>query len=512
MSVVNNAQAPTRANNGLPILRLVPWFFLLWWVVLASMIARQTYFLPIAHHQALNTTTLSTEPIIPRGPKILYIVTSMAEFDNGQRNTLQGRDRYQESLVPVVSEAVASMLSFGYEVDLYLITHYEVRSERRELLREKLPTRVGFEVWDDATPLGYKFQPGNNNKKNGQEDGQQELIQPITNALSRQHRLVIKDKLLHYDLFVSFEDDMLINGHHVQHYFAMTDELRQMKYVAPLWRPTSTEPHPIKPLDQYYGNLTKIQLARLLPGFIRVEVVANKRDFQRGRQEIPVSVLRNTSKRSTVSIDAKPCCFRSRSSLADNLQSAHHRSLARPGIDDIFLWETQSIALGLHKMPDSSSLDWVVLQRGVDQVYLPREKMIGEYWTGTNLSNNVAERPNPTHPKFINNMGGWMATPEQILAWHRSHCKGQLLPPYDDRDGLKNNVEYWSGGLSLVGMNTCQLQRIISLKPEDFSKHLIYHTSNNKQKSKNLAFTNVQDFWDELYSVQLEAEVLIPST
>ena len=224
MSVVNNAQAPTRANNGLPILRLVPWFFLLWWVVLASMIARQTYFLAIAHHQALNTTTLSTEPIIRRGPKILYIVTSMAEFDNGQRNTLQGRDRYQESLVPVVSEAVASMLSFGYEVDLYLITHYEVRSERRELLREKLPTRVGFEVWDDATPLGYKFQPGNNNKKNGQEDGQQELIQPITNALSRQHRLVIKDKLLHYDLFVSFEDDMLINGHHVQHYFAMTEE------------------------------------------------------------------------------------------------------------------------------------------------------------------------------------------------------------------------------------------------------------------------------------------------
>ena len=99
-----------------------------------------------------------------------------------------------------------------------------------------------------------------------------------------------------------------------------------------------------------------------------------------------------------------------------------------------------------------------------------------------------------------------MATREQIFAWHRGHCKGQLLPPYNDMDGMKNNVEFWSGGISLVGMNSCQLQRIISLHPEHFSRQLLYHTSNNKQKSKNLVLTNVADFWMQLYSAQTVAE------
>ena len=198
--------------------------------------------------------------------------------------------------------------------------------------------------------------------------------------------------------------------------------------------------------------------------------------------------------------------------LADHTIPDHYpEHVYKPQIKDLYLWETQTIALGLHKMPEASTLDWIILQRGVDQQYLPREKMIGEYWTGTNFTSiKPLERPNPTHPKYINNQGGWMGTSYQIFAWHRGHCKGQLLPPFDDMDGLKSNVEYWSGGLSLVGMNTCQLQRIVSLNPRDFAKHLVYHTTNNKQMSKNLAFTNVQDFWEEMYSVQLEAEASIP--
>ena len=28
------------------------------------------------------------------------------------------------------------------------------------------------------------------------------------------------------------------------------------------------------------------------------------------------------------------------------------------------------------------------------------------------------------------------------------------------------------------------MQRIVSLKPDHFSKHMLYHTSNNKQKAK----------------------------
>ena len=506
------------------IMRLVAFFLLLWCIAAAFTVTHHTYFSALLSAQN-NTIPASTSTADQT--KILYIVTSMAEFDNGQRNTLQGRDRYKEALIPVVSEATASMISFGYSVDVYLITHYELPADRQQLLRNAVPSTVGLQVWDDATPFGYS-PPKNNNEQDGLKS-----IQRISNALARQHRLVIKDKFLEYDLFVNFEDDMLVNGHHVQHYLSMTEEIHRLKRTAPGRRSTTTtlatsrDPRQrpqqgVQPLDQYYGNLTKIQLARLFPGFIRVEVVSeqNQQDFNQGRADIPISVLRNqTSNKGSITtkIDPKPCCH-----LPSSLPQA------RPLIDDVFLWETATIALGLHKMPETSSLDWVFLQRGVDQVFLQRDKIIGEYWTGTNYGDTEKppERPNPTHPKYINNQGGWMATPEQLYAWH-GHCNNQnrgpplssssssssssLLPPFDDgTDGLKNNVEFWSGGISFVGMNTCQLQRIVSLQPDDFSKHLIYHTSNNKQKSKNLAFTNVQFFFDQLYSVQLGAEALIP--
>ena len=527
----------TNRNHGFPgvkqSMRLVAFFLLLWCIAAAFTVTRQAYLSALLLSAQNNTIPAATSTANPT--KILYIVTSMAEFDNGQRNTLQGRDRYKETLIPLVSEAVASMISFGYTVDLYLITHYELTPDRQLLLRNAVPPTVGLQVWDDATPLGYA-PPKNNNEQDGLTS-----LQPISNALARQHRLVIKDKFLEYDLFVNFEDDMLVNGHHVQHYLSMTEEIHRLKRSAPGRTSATTalatprDPRQrlqqaIRPIDQFYGNLTKIQLARLFPGFIRVEVVSeqNQHDFNQGRSDVPISVLRNqTFNKLSIKtqIDPKPCCHKGQANSTNLLSSVLE---VRPRIDDIFLWETATIALGLHRMPASSSLDWVFLQRGVDQIYLQRDKIIGEYWTGTNLSftNEIGdteqppERPNPTHPKYINNQGGWMATPEQLYAWH-GHCNNQnrgppvssssLLPPFDDgTDGLKNNVEFWSGGISFVGMNTCQLQRIVSLQPDDFSKHLIYHTSNNKQKSKNLAFTNVQTFWDELYSVQLEAEAVIP--
>lgn len=60
-----------------------------------------------------------------------------------------------------------------------------------------------------------------------------------------------------------------------------------------------------------------------------------------------------------------------------------------------------------------------------------------------------------------------------------------FLSPYDlphyRFDGLDmRSVEYWSGGIQLVGVNACNLQRIITMDPDGFSKHLLYHTSNNK--------------------------------
>jgi hypothetical protein len=67
--------------------------------------------------------TESSEPVqrrlaeVPAKQKILYIVTTLAEYNSGTRSTVLGSDRLQETLIPILSEGVRSMLADGYEVD-----------------------------------------------------------------------------------------------------------------------------------------------------------------------------------------------------------------------------------------------------------------------------------------------------------------------------------------------------------------------------------------------------------
>ena len=46
------------------------------------------------------------------------------------------------------------------------------------------------------------------------------------------------------------------------------------------------------------------------------------------------------------------------------------------------------------------------------------------------------------------------------------------------------NVEFWSGSYQLFTgvIGGCNMQRVMSLEQDDFSKHLIYHAANNKQR------------------------------
>jgi hypothetical protein len=53
----------------------------------------------------------------PAKEKILYIVTTLAEYNTGTRSTVRGSDRLQKTLIPILSEGVRSMLADGYEVD-----------------------------------------------------------------------------------------------------------------------------------------------------------------------------------------------------------------------------------------------------------------------------------------------------------------------------------------------------------------------------------------------------------
>lgn len=58
-------------------------------------------------------------------------------------------------------------------------------------------------------------------------------------------------------------------------------------------------------------------------------------------------------------------------------------------------------------------------------------------------------------------------------------------------------------------MNGCNLQRIVSLDADGFSRHLLYHTSNNKQKSKRVRRQfnghTVNEFWGQLNTIRKHA-------
>jgi hypothetical protein len=72
---------------------------------------------------------------------------------------------------------------------------------------------------------------------------------------------------------------------------------------------------------------------------------------------------------------------------------------------------------------------------------------------------------------------------------HHGLCFGAFLPPFDMSEFISDgqvsmNVEFWSGSYQIfTGVKGgCNMQRIMSIRADHFSKHLIYHTANNKQR------------------------------
>ena len=458
--------------------------------------------------------------------RVLYMVTSLSANDTGYRATTEGYDRYGTTLVPVVSESVHSMVSADYDVAVYLIAHYEVTIQHYRLLKGSFPPNVPLYVWSNATPYGYEpfdnqnylvmkpKQPG----KGGRRIPSQ-VIEPVTRALARQHRFVIKDLLTHYDLFVAFEDDMLIHGAHIQHYHNLTNQLYKLRSKAPRTLPKIHATSNDKEEPLFYGPMTQSTLKRMLPGFIRVEVVPSPDWVSPRRREdapghlmgdnkVPIDYLWNRT--SPERIDPSICCHRS------SLQ-AHQQ----PSVEQLRFWETSINALHVRQMPDQS---WVLLQAGNNEsIYRDPNRGIGRFWTGENYEEEYfgeipikTRRPKLNDGNKINNQGGWMATRRQILEWHTERCFGGFLPPYNPSDWWQNDgiakgtVEFWSGGLQLVGVLSCNLQRIIPLDPDAFRASLLYHTSNNKQNQwgvqKRFVPNNIQEFWGQLNTVRKNAQ------
>lgn len=443
--------------------------------------------------------------------KILYTITSLAEYNTGSRATIKGSDRLQETLIPVVSEGVHSMLEPGlnFEVDVFLVTHYTLQPERRQLIRDALPEHVGLKFWEDAMPLGY-------DTGNYQENDQKSQIGERSLSLARQHRFVVRDHFLEYDVFVNFEDDMMIKGEQVQHYIQVSEEIERLKEAAP-------DDLPGNPDGKFYGKsfhgpMTKGQLSRMIPGFIRVEVLlAGTKREQTKVSPIPVDLQfeDGEGQNQNRTVNAASCCHVSKERSSPIRPS-------NPEADQLMLWETEVHPLGVRQLPQKNDgqekplFDWVGLLRGPTyDSETAANTIIGDYWAGADghFTGKAKRRPGGNARNLINNMGGWMATRQQIWNWHTQICPGGFLPPYAAPhyryDGLDlRDVEWWSGGLQLATKrHACNMQRIVSLKPEDFSKHLIYHSANNKQSQLGMRrFTMAQDLLGQLNTVRKNAE------
>jgi hypothetical protein len=135
---------------------------------------------------------------------------------------------------------------------------------------------------------------------------------------------------------------------------------------------------------------------------------------------------------------------------------------------------------------------------------------VGSYWSGEGgIFGSEMTRPRRLDAT-LGQQAGWMATRSQVEYFDQEACPGHFLPPFDDKhwdeDSLKRHaVEFWSGGFQLFGQ--CSLNRIISLDPDRFSLQFLYHTSNNKQRTKNEGlFVRAGDFFGQLHTVKARAE------
>ena len=76
-----------------------------------------------------------------------------------------------------------------------------------------------------------------------------------------------------------------------------------------------------------------------------------------------------------------------------------------------------------------------------------------------------------------------------------------LLTSYQYTPSILSAVEFWSGGYQLFGK--CYFNRILSLDPKRFSRQLLYHASNNKQRTVSKGkFIRFTQFLGQFYTVK----------
>jgi hypothetical protein len=415
------------------------WIWILWKVVAAFIV------LYVVHHSTssaamsekgatignMNNHKLSSRELKITSPpttKVLYIITSLAEFNTGQRNTIKGQDRLGEVLLPILVDGVESMVmdprySMLFQVDVVLILAYTLSSEREEMIRNALPPTVGLEIWDDACPLGY-------DRRNPQQHP--DHLVENTRALARQHRYVIRDKLPYYDVFLAFEDDMRITAAHVTHFIEMSQTLQSIQ----------TGTNPLLGDDNFFGPLiSRKQVDRLLPGFIRVEVLLNESEHgaQTVLDPIPLDYQYEDSRGPSKEVHFDPhyCCH-------IQMHPNPAKLPTHPDPADVVIWETSVKALSVRALDDDDTLGWVALLPGPGK-RIPKEDLVSGFWSGR-LTSEWDTKPSGGQPDMLAQQGGLMLTREQIFRLNRREtdssttkeehpqlCQGSFLPPFDER-------------------------------------------------------------------------------
>lgn len=467
-----------------------------------------------------------------------------------------------------VDAKTTSLAHVSIHVDLYLILSYDLVSDERATLRQLLPKSVGIQVWSDATPLGYRCKqwgvknggsvselttlgnqcaPGYKNEMRNHA-----TLLPAKSQLARQHRYVIKDKMPYYDYFVAQEDDMVFRASHFWQHVRVMDQIRGLRERLRRPRlgqrspPSSTDPS----LSPHQRTLTDSLLARMRPGFIRVEVLQDghkgtrddlvKQALMRTNEDVIVGT-RNASTAGD-SVDASICC-----DLGNRTIPAIASNRQHPLPDHLIVWETSPVGFAIRPWQwlgptaqanenSSSNMtsgsastttskplpfgdnDWFAAPTSG----APRfpATWIGDHRKYFDFGRRGTDKP--TVPTKLGNPGsrdaqlfaqsaGWVASQGEILDYEGlCAAKGSFLPPYPHdkhptyfRDGLIHNVEFFSGQIQLYGP-MCQVQRVMSMKDAaDFSKHLVYHASNNKQNAiSQHRLVPVTSLWEELFTVQ----------
>eukprot|EP00550_Attheya_septentrionalis_P009809 CAMPEP_0198283676 /NCGR_PEP_ID=MMETSP1449-20131203/3247_1 /TAXON_ID=420275 /ORGANISM="Attheya septentrionalis, Strain CCMP2084" /LENGTH=540 /DNA_ID=CAMNT_0043980401 /DNA_START=200 /DNA_END=1818 /DNA_ORIENTATION=+ len=449
--------------------------------------------------------------------RVLYTITSPS-------------NRWEDWVLPVVQQSIQNMIKDPqhYHVDLFIILGYPLDRQHKKNIQKNLPEGTGLQFWSIDEQDSVE----------NDSENQDKLL-----ALARHHRYVIKDNLEDYDFFLAMQDDIHVTATHMTQFRRLSQSFQKMAAEAASKEEAKETTAVARQLDNYahphqmnfYGDMSSKQLDRLLPGFLRVKLLTQYDEEQKEGGETSERLIvkadpyfENYSQPDQEQpdvmerhFDPEPCCH-----FTHTLSGADPQLLPiSPHMDDVGFWDTHIEALGVRQLPlNKEGLDWITLQPKYFDDMKSQEKhkgsspddtFIGAFWSGRNgtVANADAAIP-PTQFTQAPLQGGWMASREQILQWNNddTKCQGNLLPPFLDTTKKQrryhNPVDFWLGGGQLFAAQSqggCALQHAVSLNPDDFSNHTMYHITPHHEQSEKDQIVRADTLFGQLNAVRKKA-------